>query len=87
MFIGKNTRTKSEILIYMLVKIIIEGLLDPLEIKNEFNLSSLTIYRYFSLIKTMIYEYNFYFIDIYFNRKSKCYECKINGNYLNISIN
>lgn len=78
MYIGQGNRNKNEIIVYMMILMLVDGFLDPNEIKNNFNITSLSLYRYISFIKTMIYDFEFYFIDIYYDRKSKLYKCKVN---------
>ena len=51
---GSKNRTKNEIIIYMIICILIEGKLYSEEVKNTFNLSNLTFYRYMSLIKIQL---------------------------------
>ncbi len=51
---GSKNRTKNEIIIYMIICILIEGKLYSEEVKNKFNLSNLTFYRYMSLIKIQL---------------------------------
>lgn len=79
MFSGNNNRMKSDILIYMVITLLIDGSLNPQEIKDKFNIKKLTLYRYMSQIQTIIYDFEFTFIDIYFDKKKKKYICKFNS--------
>ena len=38
MFIGSQTRTKIDIIIYLLIMLLVEGSVDSDEIKNKFNI-------------------------------------------------
>ena len=75
---GSKNRTKNEIIIYMIICILIEGKLYSEEVKNKFNLSNLTFYRYMSLIKIVLCDFGFYYIEIIYNRIEKCYICNVN---------
>lgn len=76
MFSGKNFRSKNEILVYMIIELLVEGFLDPQVLKNQFNITSLTLYRYVSIIKNVIFDFDFHYIDVYYDRKVKLYRCK-----------
>lgn len=81
MYKGKNTKNKSEIIIYFLLTLFIEGRLKPEEMRVKFNIRSLTMYRYISLIKDIIYDYEFYSIDIYYDKKNREYKYSANADY------
>lgn len=77
MYIGKNAiHSKNEIMIYIIINLLADGILDSESIRNEFNISSLTLCRYMSFLKTALVEFRIYYIDIYYDRKSKLYRCK-----------
>lgn len=82
MFYGKNNRSKNDILVYVVICLLIDGYIDPTDIENKFNLSSLTMYRYMSLIKTIVYDFEFYYVDIYYDRRNRVYRCTINTDYM-----
>lgn len=79
MYRGNNNRIKSDILIYIVICLLIDGYVYPQEIRDKFNLKSLTVYRYISQIQTIIYDFELHFIDIYFDRKIKKYICRCNN--------
>ncbi len=77
MFVSKTAlHSKNEILIYLLVIMMVEGFIDPQDVKNRFNITSLSLYRYISFIKTMLADYSMYYIDLYYSKQSKKYICK-----------
>lgn len=82
MFYGKNNRNKNDILVYLVITLLIDGYIDPIDIENKFNLSSLTMYRYMSLIKTIIYDFDFFYLDLYYDRKNRIYRCYVNTDYI-----
>lgn len=82
MFYGKNNRNKNDILVYLVITLLIDGYIDPIDIENKFNLSSLTMYRYMSLIKTIIYDFDFFYLDLYYDRKNRIYRCCVNTDYI-----
>ena len=75
MFYGKNSKSKCDILIYLIISLFVEGYIDPIDVENKFNISSLTMYRYISQIINVLYDYEFQYISIYYDRKTKCYKC------------
>ncbi len=81
MFTGKNIRSKNEILVFMMIELLVDGFLDPQALKNDFHISSLTMYRYVSLIKNVVFDFDYHYIDIYYDRKTKLYRCKFLNNY------
>lgn len=81
MYIGQGIRNKNEIIVYMMISMLVDGFLDPKEIKSLFNITSLSLYRYMAFIKDMIFDFEFYYIDIYYDRKSKIYICKCNSDF------
>ena len=81
MYKGKNTKNKSEIIIYFLLTLFIDGRLKSEEMRVKFNIRSLTMYRYISLIKDIIYDYEFYSIDIYYDKKNREYKYSANADY------
>lgn len=78
MYIGQNTRPLKEIVIYILITLLIEGCIDSDDVKNRFNISTKTFYRYMSFIKLMLYDFEFYYIDIEYDRKKRLHICKVN---------
>ncbi len=76
MFVGKATHSKNEIMIYIIICLLVDGYLDGELTRNEFNISSLTLCRYVSFLKTVLAEFRMYYIDIYYDRKSRLYRCK-----------
>ena len=78
MFIGQNNRPKIEIIFYLIITLLIDGSVDSNDIKNRFNISTKTFYRYMIFIKTMLYDFDFYYIDIYYNYSLKHHICSVN---------
>ena len=75
MFYGKNSKSKCDILIYLIISLFVEGYIDPIDVENKFNISPLTMYRYISQIINVLYDYEFQYISIYYDRKTKRYKC------------
>lgn len=79
MFIGQNDRPKNEIIFYLIIILLLEGSVDSNEIKNKFNISTKTFYRYMNFIKLLLFDFEFYFIDINYDRYSKLHICRVNS--------
>lgn len=79
MFIGSQTRTKIDIVVYLIIMLLVEGRVDSDEIKNKFNLSTKTFYRYMNYLKMILFDFEIYYIDIYYDRKNKVHICKVNA--------
>ena len=78
MYVGQNTRPTKEIVCYILITLLVEGCINSDEVKNKFNISTKTFYRYMSFIKLMLSDYDFYYIDIYYDRKNNQHICVSN---------
>lgn len=87
MFIGQNLRPKIEIIFYIIVVLLIEGSIDSNEIKNKFNITTKTLYRYMTFIKVMLYDYDFYYIDVYYDYSKKQHLCHVNSKFKSENIN
>ena len=77
MFVGKQLKSKGEIVILIIIVLLLEGKLDSSIIKKDYNISSKTFSKYISFIKNVLFDFGIYYIDIYFDRDSKMYKCKI----------
>lgn len=78
MFINKSSFTKNDIIIYLVILLLIERKVDSNLIKNKFNLSNNTFYRYISSIKNVLFEFGFYYVDVYYDSTLKLYICSVN---------
>ena len=76
MYVGQNYRPKIDVISYMILSLLIEGVLDGSCLKYKFNLTDKTFYRYVSFIKSLLMDYGFYYIDIEYDRKAKMYICR-----------
>lgn len=86
MFIGQNSRPKIEIIFYLIVVLLLEERVDSNEIKIKFNISTKTLYRYMTFIKVMLYDYDFYFIDVYYDYSKKQHLCIVNSRFKSTTI-
>lgn len=78
MYVGKQNKCKSDLILYLLILLFTEGKVDSVKFKNEFNLSSKTFCRYISQLNNVIYDFGLYHINLYYDRKEKVYICDIN---------
>lgn len=83
MFYGQNYRPKIEIVIYLIITLLIEGSVDSNEIKLKFNISTKTFYRYMTFIKLLLSDYDFYYINIEYDRLEKLHKCYVNSDFKN----
>ena len=81
MFIGHQERPKIDIIVYLIIMLLVEGSVDSNEIKYKFNISTKTFYRYMNYLKLMLYDYEFYFIDIEYDRANKIHKCYSNSDF------
>lgn len=81
MFIGHQSRPKVDIIVYLIIMLLVEGSVDSNEIKNKFNITTKTFYRYMSYIKNMLFDYEIYYIDIEYDRKTKLHKCVVNSSF------
>lgn len=75
MFIGSQLRPKIDVVIYLVIMLLVEGSVDSNEIKNKFNISTKTFYRYMNYIKIILCDFEIYYIDIYYDRSIKKHFC------------
>lgn len=78
MLIYNRNRSKNEILLFMILKLLIDGSINSNDIIQEFSISSRCFYRYISDIKSMIYNCGLYYIDVYYSKEINKYLCKVN---------
>lgn len=76
MFLGSGYKTKNEIIVIMIISLLEDGYLNPQDIRNKFNITSITLYRYISFLKNVLVDNNFYYIDIEYDYSNKIYRCK-----------
>ena len=81
MYKGHQLRPKIDIIFYLLIILLIEGSIDSYEVKNKFNISTKTFYRYMTYIKTMLFDYDMYYIDIEYDRFNKIHFCSVNSKF------
>ena len=79
MFIGANTNSKLEIVIYLIVTLLEDGKCESNFIKNKFNITNQTLIRYISTLKNAFADFGFYHLDIYYDRENKVYRLKKNS--------
>lgn len=69
MYKGRNTKSKSEIIFYMLVNLFDGKYICYIDLFIKFNISTLTFYRYIQTIRNNLYEFGFYNYQLIYKRK------------------
>lgn len=77
MFKGRNTKPKSEIIFYMLVKLFDGKYISYIELFIKFNISQLTFYRYIQTIRNNLCEFGFYNYQLVYKGKLGYKLCSI----------